>query len=447
MEKRIVLGYKNDDSLPDLYSFVNYIVDSNVTDNATQYAPVLPLQTTLLLEDDNGCGISETIFGNMKIELTDESVNNCLTKDKILEVIANNADNGDAIYYSVINTDEFVYPLNYANNELLLSQITNTVDDIYGLGKEYNIFSYKMTSDYFREGKNKIVDVSLKSQIGETQNDGSVKYVDKNGYGTTGKFTGTINKPIYIVAETTNHCRALSPVYDYSNVVATVKYGVLERGEVNEIEQEDGTKEYNIEVIKDYRFAVLINQEETKQFYLLNYEYNLSGICKLDSNNNIEVQAETLSVPNQYIFTPITENLYNIIKNNYGSNNGLVENLSLSKFKTNTEIVAYDYTGLKHICDIEHTPIETTWYSYIWNVNVPEGVSKAGIKVNENEFSIYEEDYYEKGTPLDEVTIYEPTSEDDNVKWAGWSEIKPDGENNGVNNCRVFYGNWEKIQQ
>ena len=117
-----------------------------------------------------------------------------------------------------------------------------------------------------------------------------------------------------------------------------------------------------------------------------------------------------------------------------------------------------DYTGLKHVCDIQDPLSETTWYSYIWNVNIPEGVSKAGIKVNENEFSIYEEDYYEKGTPLDEVTIYEPTSEDDNVKWVGWSENKPDGErlitnwsliigNNGVNKCRVFYGNWEKIQQ
>ena len=445
VEKRIVLGYKNDDSLQDLYSFDSYIVDRNVIDDATQYAPVLPLQTTLLLEDDKGCGISETIFGNMKIELTEESVNNCITKDKILEVIANNADNGDVIYYSVINMDEFVYPLNYANNELLLSQITNTVEEIYGLGQEYNIFSYKMTSDYFREGENKIVDVSLKSQLGETQDDGSVKYVDKDGYGTTGKFTGTINKPIYIVAETTNHCRALSPVYDYSNVVANVKYGTLKRGEVKETEKEDGTKEYNIEVTTDYSFGISINKKKTEQFYLLNYEYRLSGFCKLDSVNNIDVKEETLSAPNQYIFTTITEDLYNIIKK-----------VKLSK--NNTEIIAYDYTGLKHVCDIQNPLSETTWYSYIWNVNIPEGVSKAGIKVNENEFSTYEEDYYEKGTPLDEVTIYELTSEDDNVKWVGWSENKPDGErlitnwsliigNNGVNKCRVFYGNWEKIQQ
>ena len=179
---------------------------------------------------------------------------------------------------------------------------------------------------------------------------------------------------------------------------------------------------------------------------MLNYEYRLSGFCKLDSVNNIDVKEETLSAPNQYIFTTITEDLYNIIKK-----------VKLSK--NNTEIVAYDYTDLKHICDIEDTS-ETTWYSYIWNVNIPEGVSKAGIKVNENEFSIYEEDYYEKGTLVSEVTIYEPTSEDDNVEWVGWSENIPLEEGGiiindddwssvigvyGVESCQVFYGNWTKV--
>lgn len=458
VEKRIVLGYKNDDSLQGLYSFDSYIVDKKVIDDTTQYAPVLPLQTTLLLEGEDGCGISETIFGNMRIELTDESVNNCITKDKILEVIANNADNGDVIYYSVINANNTTYPLNYANNELLLSQINNTVEGLYGLGHEYNIFSYKMTSDYFREGTNKIVDSSLKSQLEETQDNGSVTYVDKYGYGTTGKFTGTINQPIYIVAETTNHCRALSPVYDYSNVVANVKYGTLERGEVKETEKEDGTKEYNIEVVKDYKFGISINGNETEQFYLLNYDYKLSGFCKLDSVNNIEIKEETLSVPNQYIFTTITENLYNIIKSKYASNNSFIQAILLKTFKNNMEIIAYDYTGLKHICDIKNPPFETTWYSYIWNVNVPEGVSKAGIKVNENEFSIYEEDYYEKGTPLNEVTIYTPISEEDNIRWRGWSENIPFEEGgiiineadwssiigtNGIQSCKVFYGNWK----
>ena len=131
-----------------------------------------------------------------------------------------------------------------------------------------------------------------------------------------------------------------------------------------------------------------------------------------------------------------------------------------TEVKTNTEIVAYDYTGLKHICDIQNPLSETTWYSYIWNVNVPEGLSKAGIKVNENEFSIYEEDYYEKGTSLNEVTIYTPISEEDNIRWYGWSENIPFEEGgiiineadwysiigtNGIQSCKVFYGNWEKI--
>ena len=190
----------------------------------------------------------------------------------------------------------------------------------------------------------------------------------------------------------------------------------------------------------------------------MNYDYKLSGICKLDSINNIEVQEETLSIPNQYIFTTITENLYNIIKSRYGSNNSFIEALLLKTFKNNTEIIAYDYTGLKHICDIKHTPFETTWYSCIWNVNVPEGLSKAGIKVNENEFSIYEEDYYEKGTSLNEVTIYTPISEEDNIRWYGWSENIPFEEGgiiineadwssiigtNGIQSCKVFYGNWK----
>ena len=60
------------------------------------------------------------------------------------------------------------------------------------------------------------------------------------------------------------------------------------------------------------------------------------------------------------------------------------------------------------------------------------------------------------------MTKYEPISEEDNIRWRGWSENKPLEKggtiinvsdwsliigNNGVNKCRVFYGNWEKIQQ
>ena len=446
---RVDIGEKLDEIL----AFTNYIIlDKNIVSSTMQYAFILPSQTQLILQDENGCGINEIIDGDLTVNLSSKSVNNCRDNVKVLEVESNND-----IYYSIFKAgmNGEYYPLNKAKDDNIIWQISDEIYGAYSTDKPQNLFSFQTKTEHLRNKD--LVDTNFASQ---TLISGNMEggYETTLGYGTTGLFTPrkNVNYPVFIVSETTNHCRALSPVYDYSNVVANVKYGVLERGEVNEIEQEDGTKEYNMEVIKEYRFGILINKEETKQFYLLNYEYKLSGVCKIDSDNSIEVQAETLSVPNQYLFTTITENLYNTLKNLYGSDNLLF----LHTFKTNTEIVAYDYTGLKHICDIQNPLSETTWYSYIWNVNVPEGVSKAGIKVNENEFSIYKEDYYEQGTRLRKVTIYKPTSEDDNVEWVGWSQNRPLEEGGiiindedwssvigvyGVNSCQVFYGNWTKV--
>lgn len=432
-----------EEKLDKILAFTHYIILDNEKEyGKMQYAFILPSQTQLILQDDNWCGVNEAIDGNLTVDLSSTSVNNCRDNVKVLEV-ESNQDTCYSIFKA--GTDGENYPLNKAKDDNIIWQITDTIYGSYSTDKPQNLFSFQTKTEHLRN--NGLVDTNFTSQ---TLRSGQMEeeYETTFGYGTNGIFTPKDNfsYPVFIVSETDDHVRALSPVYDYSNVVANVKYGTLERGEVKETEKEDGTKEYNIEVTTDYSFGISINKKKTEQFYLLNYEYRLSGFCKLDSVNNIDVKEETLSAPNQYIFTTITKDLYNMFKK-----------VKLSK--NNTEIVAYDYTDLKHICDIEDIS-ETTWYSYIWNVNVPEGVSKADIKVNENEFSIYEEDYYEKGTPLNEVTIYKPTSEDDNVEWVGWSKNKPleDGErpitnwsliigNNGVNECRVFYGNWKKIQQ
>ena len=442
-----------------ILAFTNYItLNNSIVQGTIQYVFILPTQTQLILQDENGCGIIENIDGNLTVDLSNNSVNNCRDHAKVLEV-----ETEYNSYYSIFKAgmNGEYYPLNKAKNNNIIWQITEEIYGLHSNDKPENLFSFQTKTEHLRNKG--LVDTNFKSETLISNETEKEEYETTYGYGTNGLFTpmSSFNYPVFIVSETDNNIRALSPVYDYSNVVADVKYGILERGEVKETEKEDGTKEYNIEVIKDYKFGISINGNETEQFYLLNYNYTLSGTCKLDSVNKIEVKKETLSAPNQYIFTTITENLYVMIKNNYGS--VLSQTFKNKKFKDNTEIVAYDYTGLKHICDIGNKPIETIWYSFIWNANVPEGVENIGIKVGENEFSLYEEDYYERGTPLNQVTIYEeyiPTSEKDNVEWVGWSENKPlaEGEkpinvwssiigSNGVNKCRVFYGNWKKIQQ
>lgn len=442
--------------LDKILSFTNYItLDNRIVQGQMQYAFVLPIQTLLILQDENGCGVNEVIDGKLTVDLSSNAINNCRDNVKVLEV-----ESDQNVCYSIFKagTNGEYYPLNKAEDNNIIWQITEKIYGSHSNDKPQNLFSFQTKTEHLRDKG--LVDKNFKSQTLISEEAEQEEYKTTVGYGTNGIFTpqNDFNYPVFIVSETNKNVRSLSPVYDYSNVVANVKYGILERGEVKATDKEDGTKEYNMEVVKDYKFGISINSNETEQFYLLNYDYKLSGICKLDSINNIEVQQETLSVPNQYIFTTITENLYNIIKSRYGSNNSFIEALLLKTFKNNTEIIAYDYTGLKHICDIKHTPFETTWYSCIWNVNVPEGLSKAGIKVNENEFSIYEEDYYEKGTPLNEVTIYTPISEEDNIRWYGWSENIPFEEGgiiineadwysiigtNGIQSCKVFYGNWK----
>lgn len=443
----ISIDIKN--KLEDILAFTDYITLNNEhVEGTMQYAFILPSQTQLTIQDENGCGIDEIIDGSLTVELSSNSVNNCRDNVKVLEVKTDN-DNYYSIFEAGVNGE--YYPLNKAKDDKLIWQITEKISEPYSKGKPQNLLSFQTKTEHLRSGN--LVDTNFTSQTlinGET-------YETTEGYGTNGVFTpkDNFNYPVFIVMETSNNVRALSPVYDYSDVVAKVKYGILEQGEV----KEDGT----IEIINDYRFGISIDNNKTKQFYLKNHEYRLSGTCKLDNVNNIELKEETLSAPNQYIFVTITETLYNIIKGKYSLDD--IQEWQLKEFKDNTEIIAYDYIGLKHICDIKNIPLETTWYSYIWNANVPEGVEDIGIKVGENDISIYEEDYYEGGTLKSQVTIYDKEhdriKEDDRYRWIGWSENKPleEGEspisdsdwpsiigNNGVQSCKVFYGNWELIQ-
>ena len=445
----VIVSIDIKDKLEDILAFTNYItLNNDIVEGKMQYAFILPSQTIFVIQDEGGCGVNEIIDGSLTVDLSNNSVNNCRNNAKVLEI---ETDNDSCYSIFKAGTNGEYYPLNKAKDDNVIWQIREEIYGLYSNDKPQNLFSFQTKTKHLRNDG--LVDTNFASETLISSDYEEEKYEQTLGYGTNGVFTpkNNFDYPVFIVAETSNNVRALSPVYDYSNVVANVKYGTLERGEV----KEGGT----IVVNKEYLFRISIDGNNTKQFYLKNYGYRLSGTCKLDMSNIIEVSEELLSAPDQYIFTTITESLYNILKNKYSLNNSLVPE-SLKTFKNNTEIIAYDYTGLKHICDIKKVPSETTWYSFMWNANIPEGVQNVGIKVGENSFSLYEEDYYEKGTPLSQVTIYKeyiPVSEKDNVEWIGWSENRPleDGEKpinnwssiigNNVNRYRVFYGNWRKI--
>ena len=449
VEKRIVLGYQNDETMDRMFGFTNYIVDENHTDN-TQYAPLLPLPTNLVLEDGKGCGVSELIYGNMKVELTENSVNNCVTNEKILEVTTSNG--ADEMIYSVISLGENdTYPLNYiVKNENNLYVLNEQIKNLYSSGVEYNIFSFKMTSDYFTEGDNAIIDTDFESQLSETQDDGSVRLRNTRGYGSTGNFTSNKNTPLYIVAETPNHCRAISPVYDYSYVGALIKFGILKRKDVEiTTDETSGEKTYTVlEPTEDYKFGIAVKKGH---FYLDNYSYKLSGTCKIDSVNTIEVKEETLTEPNQFVFTSISQALYETLQSKFRSIIGQL----LNDIVNNTTITAIDYTGLKHICGISSNGFkETRWYTYIWKGNLPleegqqPGIDTCGIRVNgeflnETEF-IYETDQ----NPTVPEMYVSPEFEE---VFVGWCDAE-DAEANTiteplspVTTSKVFYAKWNAV--
>ena len=475
VEKRVVIGYENDETLEDMLSFQNYIVDENYNLDNTQYAPVLPLSSTLILEDENGCGINETIYGAMKIVLSDTSVNNCITGEKILEVHTENVDSDDNIYYSAISLkDNVTYPLNYAYklSGVNYYKLDKNIFETYAQGSEQNIFSYKMTSDYFRDGHReginvtKIVDTDFASEVVEETESGDVKTVRTEGYGTTGKFNAhNINLPVYVVGETFNHCRAISPVYDYSNVYAFIKYGILQRKEVEEtVDETTGETTYNVlEPTKDYKFGIAVKKGH---FYLDNYKYTLRGVCKVDEVNTIDVREETLLRPEQFIFATITENVYKILKSKFVFAGTILSGI-LKQVINNTEITAIDYTGLRHICGIKAEDLknaETEWYTYIWNANMPKDESGNPYPANAENGGIvyglddngnpayydYLEFTYEKNQTIEPMDCEVGTTL--GFAFLGWTENQPNrngpfvtfsGDNLKATESRVYFGNWD----
>lgn len=431
-----------------ILSFTNYITINDGRLSNQQYAFVLPTETVLILEDEKQCGVNYPIDGTMAVKLSSNSVNDCRDGgEKILEV----ETDGD-VYYSIFKTDVngTGYPLNLCENSGILWQIPNQVYGIYSQSQSQNLFSYQMKSKYFR-GEGNLIDKNFKSQVAIETEGEEEQFEDTKGYGTTGKFVPdeAFSYPIFIVGEDDTNVRALSPVYDYSNVYALIKYGILQRKEVEEsVDETTGERTYTVlEPTEDYKFGIAVKKGH---FYLDNYKYTLRGVCKVDEVNTIDVREETLLRPEQFIFATITENVYKILKSKFVFAGTILSGI-LKYVINNTEITAVDYTGLRHICGIKVEDLkkaETEWYTYIWNANMPNGLEASaenGGILYKGDWYNYIEFVYEKGE-APEFMRCKPDQ-----KFLGWTEDQPNVDGPFVtesdfpteaDSCKVYFGNW-----
>jgi hypothetical protein len=274
------------------FNWRNYTVDNKFENTKSkggetaQYVPLLPVSSTMEIEDSSYCHISEEIYGGMTISLLSDSVNNCKDRSQnVIHVTANNSS-GDVAYF-VYNDKTHPYPLNYFNLPSVPGE-GETYDDVpdgwfntmqmeikkgdkLSQNDTYKIFGISNSKEVLiseaarltASGQSvPIFGTELQDDNGEdvsvceyfniecTNEQGEV---DKNlqdfynsaTVGSTGLFkngqitvrirtiagyqTFTISTNftgnVYIVAVTKNNCRAISPVYSIVDVYGSVVIG------------------------------------------------------------------------------------------------------------------------------------------------------------------------------------------------------------------------------
>ena len=273
------------------FNWRNYTIDNIFESTASeggktaQYVPLLPVSSSMEIEDSSYCNVSEEIYGGMTITLSDDSVNNCKDRSQnVIHVTANNSS-GDVVYFVFGVSDTQPYPLNAFNlpttptgdtkydeeNDGWFNTMTKEIKKGHVFSENddtYKIFGISNTKEVF-------VSRALKMPIGyenqyvpafgtELQNENGEnvtvceyfniecddedlkKFYNGATVGTTGVFkngqisiriklpfigyqtityTSDFSGDMYIVAVTENNCRAISPVYSLANVYASVVIG------------------------------------------------------------------------------------------------------------------------------------------------------------------------------------------------------------------------------
>lgn len=209
-------GIPNEDSLPTKRRFLGSKNDSSpfgfpctIPSGYDLTAITIGLiDTELKIEDkSSNCNLSEAVYGAMEIRLVNGFNNSNDGFSSNLSVNISNGDTGNVMKYSLITSYNQVFP--YPNHE---------ITTITGKGVIYA--SGVTQDDIIIQGQ---TDAIATSNITDVNEDGDTIIIPTTGYGETGIFEGITGTPtVYIVGMTQNNCRAISPVYDFRKVTASI---------------------------------------------------------------------------------------------------------------------------------------------------------------------------------------------------------------------------------
>lgn len=200
-KRRIVNGNNSNDPL------LPFKFPCSQADNDLTAVEVSLTQTELDISDSSNCGLNQTIYGSMSINLKN-SLNNCaIDALSNISVSISNGDSSNNMTYVMITSYNQVFK--YPNHEYNLISGNSA---IYASGVTQE--------DIINQGRN---DAIATSTIFGDDEEGNVVVTPTTGYGETGIFEGITGTPtVYIVGMTQNNCRAISPVYDFRKVTASI---------------------------------------------------------------------------------------------------------------------------------------------------------------------------------------------------------------------------------
>lgn len=449
--KRFIQACSN--PLP-LANFSNYSVEAK-TGYEQQYLPVLPVSSTLNLEDYSNCQLSEEIYGGLSIELEEESINDLIdSSNSILSVAYSNGPGDEVVFFAYeLGGNPLNYPINHANLAGVFTDIISPTDKYQHNGDGNKIFAFNTDKLVLIQTATNDLKTELVNKNGVDKSvceffeiDDNASYNSKS-IGTSGEFVnsgGRIKGEYFIVARTNNECRALSSVYAFvdvcggmelTSISSKVEDGTEEiETEIpaidedgNPIVDEDGNPSTTTETSTVMKYKTVTENKigfritnVDDLFYFKNFSYTLEVVnCEIDSLHKVSGIGMLPAGNSSFLYIDVDDITYELAKNY------LKNPLQRRTLANKVEMIATDVTGLRHRfrpkCPDSSNPNipsdEVKRFMIVFDLNDDGYWIKDETTGETDNASKYE--YYENG---DSYTL--PLANDDVKTLLGWSENK-----------------------